>query len=160
MDGAETPFNASVKSPLARSSTTAMSIFLSVSALLSTIVNRNTANSSPSNAVALFQEAYHNVCTGISRHTSKLCIEDEHSNGATWNSIVRTKRVLKTGSKSGDRDWDLRKRFGMRLVAVEVASYILIPAPVPTSRPLSDVPRPGPSTVKTNYLGPNLTRRP
>ena len=29
----------------------------------------------------------------------------------------------------------------MRLVAVEVASYILIPASVPTSRSLSNVPR-------------------
>ena len=52
---------------------------------LSTAANRNVANSSPSNAVALFQEAYHNACAGIARHTSKLCIEDEHLNGATWN---------------------------------------------------------------------------
>ena len=109
---------------------------------LSTAANRNVANSSPSNAVALFQEAYHNVCTGIARHTSKLCIEDEHSNGATWNSIVRTKTSSEDiGSKSGVWDWDLRMRFGMRLVAAEVASYILIPAPAPTSRSLSNVPR-------------------
>ena len=58
---------------------------------LSTAADRNVANSSPSNAVALFQEAYHNACAGIARHTSKLCIGDEHSNGATWNSTVRTK---------------------------------------------------------------------
>ena len=45
------------------------------------------------------------------------------------------------GSKSGVWDWNLRMRFEMRLVVVEVASYILIPAPVPTSRPLSNVPR-------------------
>ena len=50
---------------------------------------------SPSDAVALFQEAHQNVRAGVARHASKLCIEDQCPDETMCESTV-PKRVLKT----------------------------------------------------------------